>query len=158
MIHYKEIGREDREKVCSIITENWGSYKIVTKGKVHDANSLPGYMAVEDGEIKGLITYWIEDVECEIVSLDSFCENIGIGSMLIEKVIEKAKESKCGRVWLITTNDNTRAIRYYQKRGFSLAAVHIDAIEKSRELKPEIPLYGFDGIPILHEFEFEKRL
>jgi len=50
------------------------------------------------------------------------------------------------------------AIRFYQKRGFILSGIHIDAIKKSREMKPQIPLHGFDGIPILHEIEFEKRL
>jgi RimJ/RimL family protein N-acetyltransferase len=64
----------------------------------------------------------------------------------------------CKRVWLITTNDNTHAIRYYQKRGFDLVAIHRNAIDASRKIKPQIPLTGFDGIPILHEIEFEMML
>ncbi|QAT61819.1 GNAT family N-acetyltransferase [Acidilutibacter cellobiosedens] len=147
---------ELRKDVVDFISDNWGSPIIVSKGKVHFADILEGYVAVENGEIDGVITYSIENGECEIVSLDSLVENQGIGSNLINKVIEKAKENKCRRVWLITTNDNTKAIRYYQKRGFYMKEIHINAIQRSRKLKPQIPLYGFDNIPILHEIEFEK--
>ncbi|MBE6082919.1 GNAT family N-acetyltransferase [Sporanaerobacter sp. PP17-6a] len=147
---------ELRKDVVDFISDNWGSPIIVSKGKVHFADILEGYVAVENGKIDGVITYSIENGECEIVSLDSLVENQGIGSNLINKVIEKAKENKCRRVWLITTNDNTKAIRYYQKRGFYMEEIHINAIQRSRKLKPQIPLYGFDNIPILHEIEFEK--
>jgi hypothetical protein len=59
---------------------------------------------------------------------------------------------------LITTNDNTKALRFWQKRGFRLAAVHRNAVEKSRKIKPEIPLTGNDGIPIKDEIELEMAL
>jgi len=34
--------------------------------------------------------------------------------------------------------------------------VYINTIEDARKLKSQIPLTGNDGIPIKHEFEFEK--
>jgi len=61
-------------------------------------------------------------------------------------------------MFLITTNDNTHALRFYQNRNFVIAAIHINAIEKSRQLKPEIPLTGADGIPIRDEIELEMLL
>ena len=70
--------------------------------------------------------------------------------------IAQAQEFR--RVWLITTNDNTPAVRFYQKKGFSLVAVYRNAIEASRKLKPEIPLKGIDGIPIRDEIELELLL
>jgi len=73
-------------------------------------------------------------------------------------VIGIAKENHCRRIWLVTTNDNTPAISFYQRVGFSLRDVHINALEKSRELKPSIPLVGFDNIPLQHDFEFEIML
>ena len=77
---------------------------------------------------------------------------------MIDKVIETAKDNKCKRVWLVTTNDNTKAIRFYQRRNFSMFGLYVNAIQESRRIKPQIPLYGFDNIPILHEIEFEKIL
>ena len=64
----------------------------------------------------------------------------------------------CRRVWLITTNDNLRALRFYQRRGFRLVAVHPNALARSRELKPSIPEIGLDGIPLRDELELELTL
>ena len=88
----------------------------------------------------------------------SFVEKIGIGATLINKVKGITKSQGCKRIWLITTNDNTHAIRFYQKRGLVLAALYKNAIEESRKLKPEIPFEGFDGIPIRDEIELELVL
>ena len=65
---------------------------------------------------------------------------------------------KARRAWLITTNDNLDAIRFYQRRGFTIATVHAGAIEQSRTIKPSIPLVGSYGIPIRDEIEFEMLL
>ncbi len=158
MLEVKPIDMKIRKDVINTITENWGSTVIVSKGKIHSVESLPGFVAGEYDQLKGIITYTIQDDECEIVSLDSLVEKQGIGTLLINRVIEEAKMHKCSRVWLITTNDNTPAIRFYQKRGFSFAGIYINAIQESRRLKPQIPLTGIDDIPILHEIEFEKVL
>ncbi|MFD0715655.1 GNAT family N-acetyltransferase [Paenibacillus sp. GCM10027626] len=131
---------------------------IISRGQVHSLDKLPGYVVITDSEIKGLITYNICNNECEIVSLDSKVEGQGIGSKLVNLVIEKAKERKCRRLWLITSNDNIRAIRFYQKKGFDIKAVHQNAITEARKMKPSIPLIGFDGIPVRHEIEFELLL
>lgn len=144
--------------IADRIARNWGSTTMVTKGKVHDIKELPGFLYMDGNDIKGIISYEICDNECEIVLLESFEENHGIGTTLLMLTIETATGLGCNRIWLITTNDNTRAIRFYQKRWFDLKAIHHNSIAKSRQLKPEIPLYGNDGIPILHEIEFEMIL
>ncbi|MFC3773383.1 GNAT family N-acetyltransferase [Paenibacillus sp. GCM10012303] len=131
---------------------------VVSRGRVHALDQLPGYAACVADEIKGLIMYNLQDDECEIVSLDSKLEGQGIGSQLIDAVVRRAQKSNCSRVWLITSNDNIKAIRFYQKRGFDLKAVHPHAITEARKVKPSIPFIGFDGIPIRHEIEFEYRL
>jgi hypothetical protein len=69
-----------------------------------------------------------------------------------------AKSSDCKRLWLVTTNDITHAIRFYQRRGFDWIATHINSAESMRKLKPTIPLIGEEGIPIKHEIEFEIQL
>jgi len=131
---------------------------IVSRGKVHSIEKLPGYIALMNGEIKGLITFNILEDDCEIVSLDSKVENQGIGTKLIDLVVSAAKQQNCKRVWLITSNDNIRAIRFYQKRGFDMKAIRRDAITEARKMKPTIPMSGYDGIPIRHEIEFELLL
>jgi len=156
--HINEIKREDKPLVSSFISENWGSPIVITKGKTHNTMDLSGFIYKSNDKIIGLITYKIEDDECEIVSLDSKLENKGLGTSLINKVIEYARKVRCKRIWLITTNDNTKAIRYYQKRGFEWIGYYQDSVMESRKLKPEIPEFGFDNIPIKHEIEFELML
>lgn len=83
----------------------------------------------------------------------------GVGSALLGAVEELARRRGCKRLWLVTTNDNTHALAFYQRRGFSLAALHRDAVTEARKtLKPFIPLVGEGDLPIRDELELEKRL
>ena len=96
--------------------------------------------------------------EMEILSLDSLHEYKGIGTLLLNAAIGKARDSGLERIMLITTNDNLPALRFYQKRGFDLVQIRRNALEQARKIKPEIPLIGMDGIPIKHEIELELIL
>jgi len=148
----------DREWVSQFMLEHWGSNKVVSRGVVYYPQNLPGFVAMYDGEKVGLVTYNIVDERCEIVTLNSTHPTSGVGTDLIEAVRDIAINSGCKRLWLITTNDNMNALRFYQKRGFVLVAVHRNALEVSRRLKPEISLIGNDGIPLRDEIELEMIL
>jgi GNAT superfamily N-acetyltransferase len=113
---------------------------------------------VDGDEIVGLATFRLEGDECELVSLDALAQWRGIGSALLAAVAEEATARGSRRLWLITTNDNIDAIRFYLRRGLRLVAVHLAAIDEARKLKPSIPLVGENGIPIHDELEFELRL
>lgn len=154
----KPITEEHKDWVEKILKTSWGSTKVVTRGKIHEADKLPGFIAIKENGPIGLITYEINNNECEIVNLDSIIEGIGVGNALLESVKSNATEKRCKRLWIITTNDNTRALRFYQKRGFSISAFYKDAIKESRKLKPEIPLTGIDNIPLKDELELEIKL
>ena len=145
----------NRIAVDRFIKEEWGGPMIVTLGNLYDSSVLPGFIALENEQAVGAILYRMDGSECEIVVLYSLLENHGIGSALIHKVIDTAKAHDCRRVWLVTSNDNTHAIRFYQKFGFALKTVHIGSFEAVRRLKPWVPMNGIDGIPLAHEFEFE---
>ncbi len=103
----------------------------------------------------GLITFLIHGNECEITSLDSLQAGKGIGTKLIDEVLREAKARKCKRVTLITTNDNLRALGFYQKRGFKLFTLYRGAVDESRKSKPSIPLIGQNDIPLRDEIELE---
>ena len=136
-------------------TEWWASPEVVTTSGVHRPDELPGFVAVQDGRPVGLITYKIVGDRCEIITMNSLVEGIGIGSALIDAVREAVAAAGCRRLWLITTNDNMNALRFYQKRGFLLVAVHRNVVEQWRRIKPEIPFIGNDGIPIHDAIELE---
>jgi GNAT superfamily N-acetyltransferase len=96
------------------------------------------------------VTYRIDGRECE---LDSAREGAGAGTALVDAVAQAARVAGAIRLWLITTNDNLPALRFYQRYGFDPVAVHRDAVARSRTLKPSIPQIRLDGIPIRHELE-----
>ena len=154
----RRIGPEDRGRVNDLIMKNWYSLEMAVHGELFDLGRADGFTAEEDGEIAGLLTFRADDKEMEILSLDSFRENRGVGTALLKAAIAQARSRSLRRIMLVATNDNTRAIRFYQKRGFDMAALYRGAVEKARRLKPSIPLMGNDDIPLRHEIEFELLL
>ena len=127
-------------------------------GVIYHPDTLDGFVAFDGDEWIGEVTYTFSDDECEIVSLDSLREGQGIGTKLINAVVDESKKRNCKRVFLITTNDNLHALGFYQKRGFELVAVHRGAVNESRKIKPGIPLIGMNNIPLRDEIELEMNL
>jgi GNAT superfamily N-acetyltransferase len=158
MMIVREIENNDLEFVKKEWTDNWGSERIVPKGNTFYYDSSPGFVLEIDNILLGHITYNINKFDCEIVSLSSKKENIGIGSALVQKVKEVAVDAGCNRLWLITTNDNIHALRFYQKKGFHIAAIYLNSIAERRKIKPEIPISGDYNIPIRDEIELEMQL
>ncbi|MFG0244765.1 MAG: GNAT family N-acetyltransferase [Phycisphaerales bacterium JB052] len=154
----RDLTPEDKHWVQRVLVQYWGSTVQITRGKKFQADELPGLVAQRDGSEVGLLTYHIENNECEIITHNSMAGHGGIGSCLLDAVRTKAREQSCNRLWLITTNDNTPALRFYQRREFDLVGFYRNAVTEARKLKPEIPNVGFDGIPIRHEIELEYPL
>jgi RimJ/RimL family protein N-acetyltransferase len=141
--------------VDELIEKDWSGPLIAVHNTLYDTRTHPGFVAVEDGMIIGYILYFLADGDCEITVLESHSEGRGVGRALVDKILRVAKENACRRVWLHTSNDCIRAIEFYQKYGFNLRAVHLNAMDEARKLKPQIPLISSNGIPLKHEFEFE---
>jgi ribosomal protein S18 acetylase RimI-like enzyme len=140
------------------LRDAWGSPEVVSRGRIRDASRLPAVLGREGDEVVGLATFEVVGDACELVTLDAFREGRGVGTALLEAVIEEARARACKRVWLITTNDNLRALRFYQRRGLRLVAVHPGALDEARRLKPEIPRIGLHGIALRDEIELELEL
>lgn len=157
-IEIREFARADRAWATEFLTERWGAIHVVSRGRRFDASTLPGFVALDDDRYVGLATYAIEENECQLITIDSLAKGRGIGTALLEAVAKTAEDAGCLRLWLITTNDNLDALRFYQRRAFSLVAVHRGAVESARGLKPEIPLTGLYDIPLRHEIELERPL
>jgi ribosomal protein S18 acetylase RimI-like enzyme len=157
-VSVRPVAAGDEGWVREALRARWGDARVVSRGAVWDPVALPGFVAEADGSRVGLVTYRIGDGECEIVTLDALEERSGVGTALVEAVAGMARGAGAARVWLITTNDNLDALRFYQRRGFALVAVHPGALAESRRLKPSIPEVGAHGIPLRDELELERRL
>ena len=144
----------DREWAAAMLTDAFGAPVVVSRGVLRDVLTLPGFVARRARDPVGLVTYHVVDDECEVVSING----PGVGGALLDAAVAQARRLGCRRVWLVTTHDNVRALRFYQRHGWDLVALHRDAVTQARRLKPSISEYGQDGIPIRHELELELLL
>jgi len=149
---------EDLVWAHALIEREWGGLTMVSRGVLYDMRAFPGAVAWLEGARAGLAIYRLDGAECEVMSLNSLVEGAGIGTALLEAVMDTARAAGCQRVFLITTNDNTPALRFYQRRGFRLVALRPGALNAARQLKPDIPAVGLDGIPLRDELELERAL
>jgi GNAT superfamily N-acetyltransferase len=157
-ISLKPIRTEDKEWVIEFTRTQWASDIIISRGKVHNVANLKGIIAYKGNTRVGIITYNIEEKNCEIITLNSLEENRGIGTLLLKEVEKIARSKRITRIWLITTNDNIMALQFYQKKSFNIKAIYPNIIREYRLLKPEIPIIAENGIEIRDEIELEKVL
>ncbi len=147
-----------RPSVNAYVRYLWGGPMIVSRGAMYDSSGLPGFVAEAEGALLGASLYRTLGDECEVCALFSLVQRRGVGACLMDGVAAAARQSGARRLWLITTNDDTQAIRFYQRYGMTLAALRLNALDETRRQKGELPALGEDGILILHELEFHLAL
>jgi len=136
--------------------DTWGSTRMASRGRLLEIPNLPGFVAEDNGDWLGYAAYEIVVRALEVAGLESLKPGGGVGGALLAACVRVALERDLRRLWLITTNDNTAALRFYQRHGLRIVAVHRDAVSHARrDLKPEIGLIGADSIPIRDEIELE---
>ena len=127
----------------------------VRLGSVVDPLACPGLVAERDGEPVGIVTYDADGDDVEVVYIEVTAEHQGVGTRLLDAV-ESRTEGQ--RLWLVTTNDNLDALRFYQRRGFRIAEVRPGASDEARRtLKPSMSEVGNFGIPIRDEIVLERH-
>jgi ribosomal protein S18 acetylase RimI-like enzyme len=151
----RPLREDERAWLAEHLELSWGGTTIVSRGRVHDAAQLPALVAQAGEELLGLATFEMRHGACELVAIEAFRRRRGVGSALLAAVIAHARAGGCERLWLVTTNDNLEALRFYQRRDMRLVAVHPGAVEQARALKPAIPRIGEHGIPLRDELELE---
>jgi ribosomal protein S18 acetylase RimI-like enzyme len=139
-----------------LLDEELGGRHQARRGELIDVLALPGLVAESDGECVGLLTYRRADGGAELEVMAASRRHAGVGTALVEAV--KRELAGQGRLWLVTTNDNLDALRFYQRRGFVLVGLRPGAVAAGRELKPSIPAAGAFGIPLRDELDLELPL
>jgi ribosomal protein S18 acetylase RimI-like enzyme len=151
-----ELGAADVAWARYFLVATAGSARMVSRGRLHQCERLPGFYAEDGGRRVAILTYRIDRDEMEVVTLYAAERGRGHGTALLAAARDRARAEGCRRLWLITTNDNVPAQRFYRSRGMRQVAVHEGAVDRARrELKPEIPRLGLDGVPIRDEVELE---
>jgi ribosomal protein S18 acetylase RimI-like enzyme len=145
------------------LAKHWGDAGVWSIGRRYQADHLPGFVAIDEQASSapiGLVTYCIQEggYHGEIVTLSSRRENEGVGAALLGAAVQALRDAGCVRAYLCTTNDNLRALGFYQKRGWTLARLYKGFVADARRRKPIIPAIGMNGIPINDELELELWL
>jgi ribosomal protein S18 acetylase RimI-like enzyme len=125
----------DRPWVGEILSNEWGLPVVSISGR-HNPAELAGFVTIEADERLGLITYRTTDEDCEVVTLNSFRPRMGTGTALL-RAVKQIADNRGLRLWLITTDENSTAIRFYEHRGMSRRALHRDFVEVVRRYKPD---------------------
>ena len=150
---------DERDRIDGLVAASWGSPCVASRGVLRRVGEQLCLVAEDESGWRGIAACRIDDLGCELILLQAFEQRRGVGTALLAEVTAVAAKAGAGRIWLVTTNDNLAALRFYQRRGFRLAAVRPDAVTQARAtLKPEIPLVGEFGIPIRDEVELEMPL
>ncbi len=158
-VDVRAVREDERAWLAGFYEEHWGSPLMARLGELVDLRDLPALVAEFEGEVAAVATYAIRGEECELAGLTTAMRRVGGGSALVEAVAGLARDAGCSRLWVLTTNDNTPALRFYQRAGFDLCALHVGAVDAARRaLKPAIPETGRDGIPLRHELVLELAL
>lgn len=130
----------DRSWIDRIRRIEWDAQTVAVHRVLYRPSRWPGFIAEGGKSKKGLLTHRLDGQTCEIVTLNSWQKGRRVSTAWIQAVQEIGHQKNCSRPWLIPMNDNTFALSFYQKSGFSIAAIHIDAVQANRLLKPGIPL------------------
>lgn len=151
--------RPEHRSALEAFLGDWNTRWVARRGVLVDALDHPAVLAWSEGELTGVATYVVDGDGCELLTLHCATRLTGIGSALLAAVRSIARDAGCRVLWVVTTNDNVAALRFYQRRGFRLARVRPGAVDQSRAtLKPEIPWTGAHGIPLRDEIELEMPL
>jgi ribosomal protein S18 acetylase RimI-like enzyme len=149
----------DRPALEDLFTRVLGSPVQVAHGERYDLRTLPTLVALDEaGELAGALCWRVDGDALEVIALAAATPGDGAGTALLDAAAARARAARARRLWLVTTNDNTRALRFYQRRGLRIVAVDPGAVDRARQLKPEIPLVGDHGIPLRDELHLELDL
>ena len=154
----RPVESSDRTWIRGLLTQHFASARVVSRGVLHQADELPGFVAHEAGERAGLLLHHLAGESCEVVAIATVRPGRGAATALLGHVQRFAAARGCRRLWLVTTNDNDHASAFYERSGFRRVAIHWGAVDTARGLKPEIPLVNCRGVPIRDEIEYEIRL
>lgn len=147
----------DRARVVALFVTDFGRSKFIAFGEEFQAETVPTIVAEMDGDLAGALAYRLQQGMLQIVALatDPEWQRSGVGGQLVDHAERVALEAGATHVAVATTNDNLPALYFYQRRGYRLTEVAVDAIASANE---GATIVGFAGIVIRDEFHLVKPL
>jgi GNAT superfamily N-acetyltransferase len=148
----------ERDRLNELLQLRWPDSNLIINGRFVQPDDVEGFGAFADERLHGIATWVCNGKIMNIVAVNAFTEVRGVGVGLVDAMVKHGKDAGFAILRANISNDNVVALRFYQKRGFRLSALHRGIYDAMRMIKPSIPLKGLDGIPMRDEIELELDL
>ena len=148
----------DRKALTELLRLRWSDGTVSVRGKLIGIDDVEAFGAYENDRLQGIATWLVEEGTLYLATLNNITDRRGVSSALLDAMIALGREKGFPVLRALISNDNVKALRFYQMRGFRIVAVHIGVVDMMRRMKPSIPEKGLDGIPMRDEIELEIAL
>ncbi len=145
----------DRKPLEELLRLRWSDGTIFVRGRLLSPKDVEALGAYLGGRLQGIVTWKVEDGSLYLLTMNNVTDRRGVGVALLDAMIDMGRAKGFPLMRALLTNDNVPALRFYQKRGFRIVAVHPGVVDMMRVMKPSIPEKGVDGIPMRDEIELE---
>jgi len=154
---------EVRAPTLEEIEADWreftGGPPVVGVLREYEPSDVEGVVWRDSGSGRtGVVTWWIDGERAEITSVHAEPPGGGTGTRVMDAAEKELRRCGVKTAVVGTTNDNSRALNFYIKRGYRLVRLRLDEMDRVRALKPGVPRTGRDGVTLQDMWELEKAL
>jgi len=152
-ITVREIHPADRAWMVALAVRTVGAEIVVSRGRAHLRGGAAGLRrgAERRARRRGAVPFRWRRMRTR--HIDTLRQHCGVGTALLQAVIGAAGNR---RLWLITTNDNLDAMRFYQRRGFVSPRSIPTPSSKVGAFNRRFRAWGISAFPIRDELEFVR--
>ncbi|HAT68573.1 MAG: hypothetical protein A2481_02520 [Candidatus Yonathbacteria bacterium RIFOXYC2_FULL_47_9] len=126
----RDYNKKDKEAVQNIFTKYWTDEEFLSELSENiDSGKMHFYVAEKDGEVIGVAGFreapeYLHDYAetknpAELYVVASQLQNEGIGSMLVQKVIDEAKNLYFTEIECYSPETHSSSWKFYEKLGFT---------------------------------------
>jgi GNAT superfamily N-acetyltransferase len=148
----------DRAFLEELLRLRWSGGALLLHDKMVSPADVEALAAYDGDRLAGVATWRLEGNVLYMFTLNNITEQRGVGVTLLGAMMQLARDKKAPLIRVIVTNDNLKALGFYQRRGFRIIAVYPGAVDTIRAANPNVPMMGADRIPIRDEIELEREL
>jgi len=149
----------DKTELCRIMLASWGSHSMMIGLHVYDVAEIDALGLFEpSGRTAALASWTVRGDSAYLCALHSLKPGEGVAIQMLDAVIFAARKAGAKRLKAMLTNDNMPGMTFYQRRGFRLSGLYLEAIDAYRSVVPSIIKTGYKDIPIHDAIELEIAL
>jgi GNAT superfamily N-acetyltransferase len=149
----------DKGELCRLMLATWGSQSMMIDLHVYDVAEIDALGLYEpDGRTAALASWTIRGESAYLCALHSLKPGEGVAIRMLDAVVAAARAAGAKRLKAMLTNDNMPGLTFYQRRGFRLSGLYIEAIDAYRSVVPGIVRTGYRDIPVRDAIELEIAL